>query len=112
MRKNNYNYITVPQIEIILYLQSQSPVGHDFRYVALKVNGYSMEPLLEEDDIVVIDRGDCDLKKIHENSIYALRKDDLYYIKDLLYEEEKARYTSLLVQVLILPRNMGLNISI
>ncbi|OOP55122.1 MAG: hypothetical protein AYP45_16475 [Candidatus Brocadia carolinensis] len=32
------------------------PAGHDFRYVALKVNGYSMEPILEEGDIVVIDR--------------------------------------------------------
>lgn len=41
----------------------RSPAGYDFRYVALKVNGYSMEPLLEEGDIVVIDRADCDLKK-------------------------------------------------
>ena len=31
-----------------------------------------MEPLLEEDDIVVVDRADCDLKNIHENSIYAV----------------------------------------
>lgn len=47
-----------------------------------------MEPLLEECDIVVIDRAECDLKKIHENSIYAVRKDDLYYIKHLHYEEK------------------------
>ncbi len=66
----------------------RSPAGHDFRYVALKVNGYSMEPLLEEGDIVVIDRADCDLKKMHENSIYAVRKDDLYYIKHLHFEEK------------------------
>ena len=31
-----------------------------------------MEPLLEEDDIVVVDRADCDLKNTHENSIYAV----------------------------------------
>lgn len=36
------------------YLQALA--GHDFRYAALKVNGYSMEPLLAEGDIVVIDR--------------------------------------------------------
>ncbi len=47
-----------------------------------------MEPLLEEDDIVVIDRADCDMKKLHENGIYAVRKDDLYYIKHLHYEEK------------------------
>lgn len=49
----------------------QSPAGYDFRYVALKMDGYSMEPLLEEDDIVVNDRAGCDLKKIHENSIHT-----------------------------------------
>ena len=47
-----------------------------------------MELLFEEDDIVVIDRADCDMKKIYENSVYAVRKDDLYYIKHLHYEEK------------------------
>lgn len=43
---------------------------------------------MEEDDIVVIDRADCDMKKIDENSVYAVRKDDLYYEKHLHYEEK------------------------
>lgn len=45
----------------------RSPAGYDFRYVALKVNGYSIEPPLEENDLVVINRADCDLEKIHGN---------------------------------------------
>ncbi len=68
-----------------------SPAGYDCRYVAIKVKGYSMEPLLEENDIVVIDRSHYDLKSIQENSIYAVRKDDLYYVKHLHYEEKEKK---------------------
>lgn len=69
----------------------QSPAGYDCRYVAIKVKGYSMEPLIEDDDIVLIDRVKNDLKNIQENSIYAVRKDDLYYVKHLHYEEKEKK---------------------
>lgn len=61
-----------------------------------------MEPLLEEGEIVIIDRPDCDLKHLQKKNIYVVQKDSLYYVKHL----------HLSVPVLILGGNTVLSLSI
>lgn len=68
-----------------------SPSGHDCRYIAIEVKGYSMEPLLEEGEIVIIDRSNCDLMHVREKNIYVVQKDSLYYVKHLYYEEKEKK---------------------
>lgn len=85
--------LSVPKPVFYLCLSEEVNVadlvtGYDCRYVAIKVKGYLMEPLLEDSDVVFINRAHYDLKSIQENSIYAVRKDNLYYIKHLHYEEK------------------------
>ena len=68
-----------------------SPSGHDCRYIAIEVKGYSMEPLLEEGEIVIIDRSTCDLMHVREKNIYVVQKDSLYYVKHLYYEDKEKK---------------------
>lgn len=53
----------------------KSPASYECRYAAIKVDGNSMEPILEDGEIVVIDRAERDMDRLGERSVYAVKKD-------------------------------------
>lgn len=63
--------------------------GAETRYVAIEVKGNSMEPIVQEGEIVVVDRTECDPEKIRSRSIYAVRVDSENYVKHLLYKKKE-----------------------
>lgn len=70
--------ISADEVEQWLWLPKEylrTPASYECRYAAIRVSGNSMEPILEDGEIVVIDRAERDLARLGERSAYAVRKD-------------------------------------
>ncbi len=66
----------------------KSPAGYECRYVAVQVEGDSMEPLLSDGELVIIDRVRCKIEDITSKGIFAVNAGWGTVVKHLKYDKK------------------------